>query len=258
MPTCADDDDRPAAAQFRRALQPNVSLRPLQRVSSGRFLSYYTDGQVNAFSQVPPRPNTILGKIRYRKDGNPRSKLVGLAFSSLIAFNLLTLLTMYDLVEDSETALSLMAGIIYTLAADGEFSSYDLNKPEDTWTYFKKLYQAFSRLPQDQLDELFDDLDRLIKSSAQKNAGAPAEAQSIMKEAAEKIHEAFQEMEEVPVAHTANFVLLVMREALEDLVRLAEEGDDDEDSDTKYTFQLIKDRSKKDAGAVLKDYESLG
>lgn len=80
---------RPAAAQVRRALQTNVSLRPLQRVSSGRFLSYYTDGRVNAFSQVPPRPNTILGKIRYRKDGNPRSKLVGLAFSEQEHFILL-------------------------------------------------------------------------------------------------------------------------------------------------------------------------
>ncbi|PPQ74042.1 hypothetical protein CVT24_012344 [Panaeolus cyanescens] len=250
---------RPALAPLRRAIQPNFYTRPIQRVPSRRTLSYYTDGQVNAaLLQTPPRPNTLLGRIRFRKDGNPRSKLVGFAFTSLLAFNLLTLLTMYDFIEDSETALSLMAGIIYTLAADGEFSSYDLNKPEEAWSYFKKLYQAFSRLPQDQLDELFDDLERLIKSSAQKNSGAPAEAQAIMKEAAEKIHEAFQDMEEVPVAHTANFVLLIMREALENLVRLAEEGEDDEESDTKYTFQLIKDRSKKDAGAVLKDYESLG
>jgi len=32
----------------------------------------------------------------------------------------------------------------------------------------------------------------------------------------------------------------------------------DGDSDTKYTFQLIRDHSKKDSESGVKDYESLG
>ena len=79
-----------------------------------------------------------------------------------------------------------------------------------------------------------------------------------MSKAAEQIHSAFQTLNEESISTTANFVLQVMKDALESLINLIEDTDDDDDSDSKYTFQLIRDHSKKDPGTVLKDYEALG
>jgi hypothetical protein len=78
-----------------------------------------------------------------------------------------------------------------------------------------------------------------------------------MRTAAEHVHAAFQNLNQDSISNTANYVLSVMREALESLIGLVQDAED-EDSDSKYTFQLIRDHSKKDPGSVLKDYESLG
>lgn len=171
-------------------------------------------------------------------------------------FNILTLLTMYDLVEDGEIALGLLVNVIYLQRADMSYKDVNLNDPAETLVYFKKLYQAFSRIPQEEVEDLFKDLSRMIRAGGENNT--EAEAHRIMRTAAEQIHLAFQELNHDSIATTANFILDVMREALECLIDLVPENVDDDDSDSKYTFQLIRDHSKKDAGAVLKDYESLG
>lgn len=163
---------------------------------------------------------------------------------------------MYDLVEDGEIALGLLVNIIYIQRADMAYDNVNLNDPAETLAYFKKLYQAFSRIPQEEVDDLFKDLSRLIKAGGE--TSPEAEAHRIMRTAAEQIHIAFQELDQDSIAITANYILDVMRDALEGLIDLVPENDDDDDSDSKYTFQLIRDHSKKDAGAVLKDYESLG
>jgi len=159
---------------------------------------------------------------------------------------------MSDFIDDSELALSLLASTIYIQQADRAFNQVNLQDPHATLTYFKKLYQAFSRDPPEDVDDLFKELTRLGERN-----NAEGEAHDIMRTAAEQVHAAFQDLNQNSVSSTANYVLSVMREALESLIGLVEDADDD-DSDTKYTFQLIRDRSKKDPGSVLKDYESLG
>ena len=176
---------------------------------------------------------------------------------TLILFNIFTLLTTYDLVDDSEIALGLLAGIIYLQHVDKGYDAADFEDPAGTYAYFKKLYQALARIPAEEVDELFKELERLLKLSADSNPGAETQALLIMRNAAEKIHAAFLEIDQDALANSANFILLVMRDALDSLIDLVQNVEDDE-SDTKYTFQLIRDHSKKDAGAVLKDYESLG
>ncbi|KAF8971930.1 hypothetical protein BDZ97DRAFT_1153950 [Flammula alnicola] len=206
-------------------------------------------------AQLQSRASSLLAKIRFRADGKPRSRLVGFAFGTLILLNALTLLTTYDLVEDSEIALGLLASIIYIQQADMQYDKIDFDDPIATLAYFKKLYQSFSRIPADEVDELFKDLTRLMKLGGENNP--ELQGHRIMRTAAEQIHVAFQELNQDSISNTANFVLLVMRDALEGLIELVQDTEDD-DSDSKYTFQLIRDHSKKDPGAVLKDYESLG
>ena len=174
---------------------------------------------------------------------------------SLILLNVLTLFTTSNFVEDSEIALLLLAGVIYTQQVDMGFDKVDLDNPIATLLYFKTLYQAFSRAPPDEVDELFKDLTRLMNLGG--SGDAEGEAHRIMRSAAEQIHTVFQNLNQDSTSNTANYVLQVMREAVESLIELAEDDEDDE-SETKYTFQLIRNHSKKDASSVLKDYESLG
>lgn len=178
---------------------------------------------------------------------------------SLILFNLLSLLTLLDVVEDGELALGLLASIIYIQQTDITYDSVNFDDPISTLSYFKKLYQSFSRASEEEVDQLFKDLTRLMKQREVDSAtSAETEAQHIMRSAAEKIHAAFRELNQDSISNTANFVFLVLKEAVESLINLVQDSDDDDDdSDTRYTFQLIRDHTKKDAG-VLKDYEVLG
>jgi len=223
-------------SQFqRRFIYPSISLRRAQAL---------------------PRPNTLIAKIRFRADGQPRSKLIAVGFGSLILFNLISLFTLFDVVEDGELALGLLASIIYIQQTDVTYDSVNFDDPISTLSYFKKLYQSFSRASEEEVDQLFKDLTRLMKYEGSKSA--EVEAQHIMRSAAEKIHVAFRELNQDSIANTANFVFLVLKEAVGSLIDLVQDSDDDDDDDdTKYTFQLIRDHTKKDPG-VLKDYEVLG
>ncbi len=174
---------------------------------------------------------------------------------SLVLLNALTLFTTSNFVEDSEVALLLLAGMIYIQQVDMGFDDVDLDDSIATLFYFKTLYQAFSRAPPHEVDELFKDLTRLMKVGGPHDA--EGEAHRIMRSAAEQIHAVFQNLNQDSISNTANYVLQVMREAVESLIELAQDNEDDE-SETKYTFQLIRNHSKKDASSVLKDYESLG
>ena len=78
------------------------------------------------------------------------------------------------------------------------------------------------------------------------------QAQHIMRSAAEKIHVAFRELKRDSITITAEFVELVMTEALSSLIQLKYDIYDD---DSEFYFQL-RGRTKKDAG-VSNDYDVL-
>jgi hypothetical protein len=177
------------------------------------------------------------------------------ALGTLILVNMLTLLTMYDLVDDSELALGLLASVIYTQKADMEYDKINFDDFTETYQYFKKLYRTFTRLPDEEVDALFANFDRLLQIKGDTNAWT--QIHGTMRKAAEQIHTAFQELDEDSISATANFILSVMKVALENMLEVVQDVEDDDD-DTKYAFQLIKDHSRKDPGAVLKDYEVLG
>ena len=80
-----------------------------------------------------------------------------------------------------------------------------------------------------------------------------------MRLAAEKIHGAVRELNRDSIVTTAELVMVVMQEALKNLIELLYNGDDDdeeEDNISRFVIQNHND-TKKDAG-VSKDYEVLG
>lgn len=147
--------------------------------------------------------------------------------------------------------------MIYIQKADTGFNKVDLNDPIATLKYFKALYQGLTRFPRDEVDVLFKDITQLLKPGGDQNT--ELEAHRIMRDAAEKIHAILEDLKQEPQSlnDAIQCILFTMKDALEGLVELL--GDvEDNDSDTKYTFQLIRDHSKKDSESGVKDYESLG
>ena len=224
--------------------------------------------------QIPLRPNEIWKKIRFRKDGQPRSRIVGVAFgafhllflfrwltskheASVIALWAWTAYTLYNSIDEGETALNLLGAVIYIQKADTGFNKVDLNDPIATLKHFKALYQGLTRFPRDEVEVLFKDITQLLKPGADQNT--ELEAHRIMRDAAEKIHAILDDLKQEPQSlnDAIQCILFTMKEALEGLVELLGDVEDD-DSDTKYTFQLIRDHSKKDSESGVKDYESLG
>lgn len=158
------------------------------------------------------------------------------------------------MIEDGEQALSLLASIIAIQQTDTNYDSVNFDDPISTLSYFKKLYQSFSWTSDEEVGQLFEGFIRLLKTHGSKSA--EIKAQEIMRSAAEKIHTAFRDLNQDSISDTSNLVFTTLNDALESLINLIEDLDDD-DSDTKFTFQLIRNNTKKDA-AVLKDYEVLG
>lgn len=158
------------------------------------------------------------------------------------------------MIEDGEQALSLLASIIAIQQTDTNYDSVNFDDPISTLSYFKKLYQSFSWTSDEEVAQLFEGFIRLLKTHGSKSA--EIRAQEIMRSAAEKIHTAFRDLNQDSISDTSNLVFTTLNDALESLINLIEDLDDD-DSDTKFTFQLIRNNTKKDA-AVLKDYEVLG
>jgi len=111
-----------------------------------------------------------------------------------------------------------------------------------------------TRFPRDEVEVLFKDTTQLLKPGADQNT--ELEAHRIMRDAAEKIH-AILKQEPQSLKDAIQCILFTMKEALEGLVELLGDVADD-DSDTKYTFQLIITLLKKDSECGVKDYESLG
>ena len=106
-------------------------------------------------------------------------------------------------------------------------------------------------------EQRFNDLMTLVINKRTKGVSeksAEVQAQHIMRLAAEKIHGAIRELNQdsESIVNTAEFVLLVMEEAVKSLLDLSYE----DESFHRFAFQT-RDDTKKDAG-VLKDYEVLG
>ena len=148
-----------------------------------------------------------------------------------------------------------MAKLIYLQQTDFTYDSVNFDDPVSTLSYFKKLFQSFSRISDEEVEKIFKDMMGFINKRSMEGSihSSEIQAQHIMKTAAEKIHTAFQELNRDSFVVTARFVFQVMKEAVDGLVDLIHDREGEGDF---ARFTLQRKRDKKDGG--LKDYEVLG
>lgn len=180
-----------------------------------------------------------------------------LATGTLLFTNVVTLVSMFDLVEESENALGVLAGVVYMHKLDLEYSTVNLDDPVGTYMYFRRMYQAFSQLSDEEMDPLFKHFNRLAFSSEESDVEMQERLHEITRQVAEEIHATLRDIDSDSILNLANHILLVMKDALESMLELIQDVED-ADSDGKYSFQLIKARSRRDPGTSAKDYEALG
>jgi hypothetical protein len=167
----------------------------------------------------------------------------------------LTFMAGADTLEESSMAVAVLAGVIYAQKEDIKYDKINFDNREENLGYFKSLYTCFTPTPEEELSEMFDTIFELMTHD--KDNDLKTEAYEITREAAQRVHEAFQKLgqEDAPVELVANIVFAVMLEATRKLLELVE--DVEVDGESRYDFQLIKNHSNK-TNKSLKDYDSLG
>ena len=162
------------------------------------------------------------------------------------------------MIEDDDKTQSHLVKMIFVQKTDIDYDSVDFDDPLSTLSYFKKLYLSFALSTKyEDADQIFNDLmTGIIVSKTKKDSKnlAKVKAHHIMRLAAEKIHGSLRELNQDSIPTTAEFLFNVMLEALDSLLELLSDTDDDDDM-SKY-FR-IRNNIEKDAG-VSKDHEVLG
>ena len=177
---------------------------------------------------------------------------------SLILFNVISFLILIGATVEGEKTQGLLVKMVYVRQVDITYDSVNFDDPISTISYFTRLYLSFALSTEEAEKAIKDLLMRIKESKEGSKESVEVQMQRIMRLAAEKIHGAFRELKQDSVVNTAEFVMLVMNEALKSLIDLMYDGDDDYEDDTPLSkYFQIRNRTIKDVGA-LKDYEVLG
>jgi len=212
------------ASSWRTVTRSATIIRQLQR----RFI------RPSRFQLQALRPNTWLAKLLFRPDGTKRSKLIAFGFGFLILSNFLTLYLGALYVKASKRFRTTLWRIIRIQRTDTTYDSVDFGDPISTISYFKKLCQAAGK-SEEVVDRTINNsmaliVDKETKDDSIKYPGV--KALSIMKSTAEKIHGAYQELDDYSTTETAErtkrrriveilkFVIPAMDEALKSLSEL--------------------------------------
>jgi len=161
--------------------------------------------------QPLPQPNTLLAKLRFRADGEPRSILRGLGYLNLVC---ILSYWSYELVSKTSDEIHeksilevekkfeiliarLMAKLIYILKTDATYDSVNFDDPISTRSYFVKfcLDVTHTVSEEEELNQTFKNLmSRIImktKDGSKQSAEGPIHL--IMRSSSEKIHDIIRE-----------------------------------------------------------------
>jgi len=132
------------------------------------------------------------------------------------------LYSLFNVIENGEKFQGYMAMIIYIQHTDTSYESVNFDDPISTLSYFKKIYQSYSRDSEEEVDQTFKKLMWAFKLRTENGSRKSGEvqAQHIMRSAAEKIHNAFRELNRDSFPLTAGVVVNVIGEAMNSLVLL--------------------------------------
>jgi hypothetical protein len=142
---------------------------------------------------------------------------------SLILLNLTLLYNLTNVIKKGESIQKLMGGIIQIQKMDNTtYDSVDFEDFISTLSYFKKIDQIYTSSSEEEADQKFETmmffLKRMIERDSESSAGV--QAQQVMRLAAEKIHDAFRELNRDSFLITALSVMQVIPDANISLSRL--------------------------------------
>jgi len=132
------------------------------------------------------------------------------------------------------------------------YDSVNFDDPISTLSYFKKIYQIFTRKSDEEVDDDIETMMYFFKlRTAERGSKLYAEAQAhqIMRSVAERIHVTFRELEWEEEGTRAVYVTEMMVETVISLLKLMRDCIVEECNhlETLSRIQLIRDRDKKDS-----------
>ncbi|PFH48110.1 hypothetical protein AMATHDRAFT_66206 [Amanita thiersii Skay4041] len=203
-------------------------------------------------ASVATRPNTLGARVWFRKDGTPRSKWKGVAYSSLIFCTLYIGYAMLVLIQELDSANNMYAILVHIQRADIDFSTANLSTPKGALAYFRQLCESFEGIPEGVLDTFTDNI-AIFLSSEVYDESAKAEIHRILREGCEGVHTILQESRKKDALVTAAEVITAMDKQVTDLVRCIEKFV----SDDEFAIKNLKigDHVK---DASRGDYEVVG
>ncbi|EDR04372.1 uncharacterized protein LACBIDRAFT_330626 [Laccaria bicolor S238N-H82] len=74
---------------------------------------------------------------------------------------------LFSLIHEYDQTNYLLTYLIHTQRADGDFGAVDLLEPSATLSYFRDLCSPFTDVPQDVIDNFFQDLMHLVRSQGE-------------------------------------------------------------------------------------------
>jgi len=211
--------------------------------------------RVSPSARFRTRSATNLGRLWYRSDGTPRSRLTGLVVASISSAALYTMYSMLSLMVEYEAANYMLNCLIHIQRADSDYPSVDITSPESTLLHFRELCAAFGDIPQHMIDEFFDDLNAL-------SGTAKEEAHRVSSGACQGVHDLLVQSKGKDTWQTTVEVIRMLDEAIMNLVQMvdqmAEEEEDKAGGGKAVRNQRIKEQIAKDPASRSSDYEVLG
>ena len=82
--------------------------------------------------------------------------------------NLLLLYILHDKIEDITRVEVIMSRLIQIQHVDTTYDTYNFDDPLSILSYFKKLYQSSTARPEEEIDEMFNDLMEILMRKTKK------------------------------------------------------------------------------------------
>jgi hypothetical protein len=149
-------------------------------------------------------------------------------------------------IQELDTANYLLSCLVNIQRVDYEFESVDFNNSDNALAYFRSLCGSFGDVPQQMIDDFFDDVAHLDGK----------EPVRIVRDVCRDVHDIlFQSKGREPL-ETASEVVTVLDDAMLQLIDMVEDTHADEDEKV-FRNQRIKDQMVKDP-TRSSDYELVG
>ena len=149
--------------------------------------------------------------------------------------NLLLLYILHDKIEDITRVEVIMSRLIQIQHVDTTYDTYNFDDPLSNLSYFKKLYQSSTARPEEEIDEMFNDLMEILMRKTKKySKNYDVEALHTMRWAAEKTHDLFQGLNRDTYPSMLSLVLDVISAAVGNFGDLLRDSDNGDESQAKY------------------------